>query len=239
MDKNLTLFCIPYAGGSARVYYRWKKLLHPRIEVVPIELAGRGERYKEPFYLDFNQAVDDVYRIINSRLERDMKFAIFGHSMGGYIAYELYNLVPKENLIHIYFSGLRPPHLGIEDKKINELDREGLVRELVRLGGTPQEIIDQPEFLNMFLPILRADFNIMAKYKHLNHTLIQKPISILYGLKDHIRKEEVFEWASYTTKTNNCNFYPFSGGHFFIQENEQQVINIINEISKQTNYLSY
>lgn len=47
--SKIKLICIPYAGGSAQVYKKWEKYIHSSVEVVPIELAGRGKRLLNPF----------------------------------------------------------------------------------------------------------------------------------------------------------------------------------------------
>ncbi len=40
----MILFCLPYAGGSEVIYYKWKKYLNPSIQLEAIELKGRGKR---------------------------------------------------------------------------------------------------------------------------------------------------------------------------------------------------
>lgn len=76
----MKLFCLPHLGGSASIYYQWKKYLNEKIEIVPIELAGRGERIKECFYEDFSTLISDVSEKIS--IEENEKYAFFGHSMG-------------------------------------------------------------------------------------------------------------------------------------------------------------
>ena len=104
--KRIRLFCLPYAGGSAMLYTRWKKFLHDSIELYPVELAGRGSRSKEPFYNSVNDAVDDIYNSIEETLD-DTEFAFFGHSMGCVLVYELmYRIKELKNRIpiHAFFS---------------------------------------------------------------------------------------------------------------------------------------
>ena len=82
--KKIKLFCFPHLGGSASIYYQWKTMIHKNIEIIPIELAGRGERNKEPFCKNFKELLLDIsIQITNNHLE---KYAFFGHSMGALIA---------------------------------------------------------------------------------------------------------------------------------------------------------
>ena len=62
------------------------------------------------------------------------------------------------------------------------LSDDELLDELVRLGGTPREILDQRDLLNALLPILRADFPVpRAKKKdggmHVNTLPVPDPTS--------------------------------------------------------------
>ena len=56
--KNIKLFCIPHAGGSAAVYSRWKKYLDSSIELIPVELSGRGIRMGEKLYDSLKEAIE-------------------------------------------------------------------------------------------------------------------------------------------------------------------------------------
>ena len=84
----MILFCLPYAGGSEVAYYKWKKYLHPSIELIPIELKGRGKRFNEIFYESLEEAVDDIFENIKDKIINN-DYAIYGHSMGSLLSYEL------------------------------------------------------------------------------------------------------------------------------------------------------
>lgn len=43
-----TLFCLPYSGGGATMFYGWQRLIDTRVEVAPIHLPGREDREDEP-----------------------------------------------------------------------------------------------------------------------------------------------------------------------------------------------
>ena len=64
--QKTKLFCFPHAGGSAFSYAKWKNHFNPYIEVVPVELAGRGYRIEENLYQSMEEAVNDVYNKISS-----------------------------------------------------------------------------------------------------------------------------------------------------------------------------
>jgi surfactin synthase thioesterase subunit len=67
--QTINLFCLSHAGGSAVYYNRWKKSLHNSVNLISVELAGRGKRFGEPFYESFEEAVNDVYSQVEGKLE--------------------------------------------------------------------------------------------------------------------------------------------------------------------------
>ena len=103
----MKIFCLPYAGGSSSVFAKWKTYMSRDIEIVAPELAGRGTRFNDEKYVSIQSAADDIYSIFLKKINRNEKFAIFGHSMGCFIVYELYRRIYAEpglrkNLVHIF-----------------------------------------------------------------------------------------------------------------------------------------
>lgn len=81
-----TLFCIPHAGGSAAYYAKLTAALPEHVRLHRIELPGRGRRHKERLQTDLTALVADIMAHI-SPVATTMPYALFGHSMGGLLAY--------------------------------------------------------------------------------------------------------------------------------------------------------
>ncbi|MCX7922799.1 MAG: thioesterase domain-containing protein [Clostridia bacterium] len=228
--SKIKLFCLPYAGGSAMVYSKWKRFLHNSIELCPIELAGRGKRFNEPFYESFGSAVEDVYNLVKSQID-DSKYAIFGHSMGSWLAYELILKLKESNYpepVHAFFSGRYPPHIKHREEKIHMLPDDEFMSKILKYGGTPKELAENKELLAIFIPILRADYRILE-------TNDERPeicqlgygISVLNGIEDaEVTQNDLDEWEKYAGES--FNLYEFDGGHFFINDHTQKIVDIIN-----------
>lgn len=225
----MILFCLPYAGGSQVIYYKWKKHLSKSITLYPIELKGRGSRINENLYSNVFEAVEDILNEVKSKIQDD-DYAIFGHSMGSILAYELYHEIKKRNLKepnHMFFSGQKPPSIARDPEKISELCDNDFIKKVIDLGGTPNEILEDKDILKLFIPILKADFKILETYEYnYDNNKIDCNISIFNGKKDNIKIHELIEWTEFTNK--NCKFYEFNGGHFFINDETQAIIDIIN-----------
>ena len=89
MVEKIKLFCWPFAGGSASYYLSWKQYLKTNIEVIPVQLSGRGERYTDTPYDNFYDIAEEGYNYLINNVEPEEKFALFGHSMGSWIVYEI------------------------------------------------------------------------------------------------------------------------------------------------------
>ncbi|MGN7471977.1 thioesterase II family protein [Brevibacillus sp. SAFN-007a] len=227
---NFKLFCLPYAGGSSSIYYKWKQHLHSSIKLIPVELAGRGKRLQHPFYTDFEEAIDDILKNIATEID-DSPYAIFGHSMGGLLTFELVHKInscklrlPSLSII----SGVKPPHL-CSNKIQHNLSDEDLKIELLKLGGTPEEIINNDILFSFFLPVIKADFKLIESYKFEHKdTLLPCRLLILHGTDDQTSTfAQLKEWVEYTSKP--CEFALFEGGHFFIHDNIESITGLISE----------
>lgn len=225
----MKLFCLPYAGGSEVIYHKWKKYLHPSIQLVPIELKGRGKRFSEIFYNDIEEAVDDIFEIIKDKIVDD-NYAIYGHSMGSLLAYELYYKISELNLKkpkHMFFSGYKAPSIIRKRENIYTLSDHDFASKIMELGGTPEALMNNPVLLQIFLPILRNDFKILETYNYEDKkNMIECNISILNGKQDSINSEEILAWKNHACR--DFEVYSFEGNHFYINNNVGNIISIIN-----------
>ncbi|SEG58976.1 thioesterase II family protein [Paenibacillus sp. UNC499MF] len=225
------LFCLPYAGGSATVYTRWKRHLHGHIELHPVELAGRGKRLLEPPYGSMDELVEDLYEYLDPQLD-EADFAFFGHSMGALVAYELAHAVRKKRgrePVHLFVSGTYPPHAR-RKLTLHLLSDERLQQEIRLLGGTEDELFEREELLRMFLPGLRRDLELVETHAFQSGAeLLSCNISVLNGKEDTATEGfNLLEWSAYGSR--GCQLYEFEGGHFFINEHTEQVVSLINDV---------
>ncbi len=228
--NKVKLFCFPYAGGSSTIFSQWKKHLHEEIELRPIELAGRGKRTSEGFYNNLQETIQDVYQQIQIEI-MDSPYLLFGHSLGCLIAYELAQQIRMRKMPepkHIFFSGQGAPDLRKKDrKKYHLMDELTFREEIVELGGTPPDFFEHPELVEMFLPLLKNDFKIAETYDlNGNINAFDIDISILMGKDDEFSAEQCDGWKNHTTGL--CSIYHFNGGHFFIHNETERIIQIIN-----------
>ncbi|MBU3109711.1 thioesterase II family protein [Clostridium gasigenes] len=225
----MLLFCLPYAGGSEGIYFNWTKYLDHSIKLCPISLKGRGKRFYENVYESLNEAIDDIFNNIKNELHED-DYAIYGHSMGSLLAYELYYKIKENGLKepkHIFFSGYASPNIIKEQDNIYTLPDNEFIDNVIELGGTTKEIAENNELLELFIPILRSDFKLLETYIYTHRNdKIGCNVSILNGKDDDITKNEILGWKDLSD--GGLNIYNFDGDHFFINDNIEKIVRIIN-----------
>jgi medium-chain acyl-[acyl-carrier-protein] hydrolase len=230
-DDKVKMFCLPYAGASAVIYNSWKRYLKDFIELVPVELSGRGSRSTEPFYETIEEAVTDIYgRIRNTIQGRD--YALFGHSMGALLAYEICHKIREDKLrmpVHIFLSAKEPPHIKADDRILyHKIPHEKFVDEIMKFGGTPEEFFERTELKEYFIPILKADFKLFEMYTYPEYEIkLLTDVTILYGENDDIEYRGIQEWDKHFE--GDISYHLFKGGHFYYKNNLQQLMDIINQ----------
>jgi len=228
--ERIKLFCLPYAGGSSMIYKSWRRYLDERIDLRPIELPGRGARFSEPLYSSTEEVVNDLYDKISGELD-NQPYAVFGHSMGTILTYELVGKIidhTKREPVHLFFSGRYPPFVEVNEKNIHTLPDKEFLARLQLLGGMNKEVIENKEILELFMPILRSDYKLVETYKHKGSIAsFNCDITVLNGSSDdYVDGKEMHRWKECTTK--NCRFYEFDDGHFFINKYKEDVAAVIN-----------
>lgn len=226
--KKIKLFCLPYAGGSSTIFSNWPKYLDKAIELVPIELAGRGERLLDPLYNDFEEMVEDIVAIVKSNA--DGEYAIFGHSLCGFAAYDVFRKLKASNSLlpkHLFFSGVCVPHLVSIKKKYHDMGEEEFKEVIQKFGGTPPEFFEYPELLELFLPVMMNDFKLLeTRVKTVDIEPLDQDITVFLGKEEALSPEQCDGWKRYSTKMVSIHY--MEGGHFFLNHQQEKLIKIIN-----------
>lgn len=225
------MFCFPYAGSSAEPFKKWSKYLKD-VEVIPFELSGRGSRMQEDLNNNFEEIVEDVLERFQVQIKSSDKYALFGHSMGGLIVFELLHKIDKLKLPRpkaVFISGCTCPSRRSNQRK-HLLPDEEFYQEVKNLGGMDSYFFENKDLLNMFGPIIRSDYKNTENYeKNNNYSVLDIDLFIMYGSEDTAtRGPKVQDWKIETK--GKCNFKEFEGEHFFIKEQEKEVIEYINSM---------
>ncbi|MBO4122674.1 thioesterase [Cupriavidus gilardii] len=224
----VTLWCLPNAGAGAGAYSGWRRAAPPGLTIRPVELPGRGTRIAEPLCESFDALCDQLAReLCRQRLPAESqrcRHALFGHSMGALLAYELAHRwqAQGEAPCALLVSGCPAPRQRDPDRFAGPLDDAALMDHLRALDGTPPELLEHEELMALTLPVLRADFRVCASYRHRERPLLRCPLHAFGGRSDRSVGGAIAGWAHETKGAFTLDWY--DGGHFFLREHTASML---------------
>ena len=226
-DAEVRLFCFPPAGAGAATYRLWSAELSPEIDVFRIQPPGRESRFRESRCTDIETYLEELMPELLPLL--DQPFAFFGHSMGSLIAFRLtqrlqheYSLIP----MHLIISSFHPPQ-AIPNEHIRNLPQEAFIRELRdRYDGIPDQILEEPDLLELMLPIIRDDLAIVESYSYQCQPSLLCPISAFGGFTDKwVNESQLYRWCECTTAEFGVSMFP--GNHYYLDPALSDLISAI------------
>lgn len=225
------LFCLPYAGSGAAVYRPWLAHLPAMIELQVVQLPGRESRLREPPYRRMDQLIDILAPLIEAQLDRP--YVLFGHSMGALIGFELARALRRRGApppACMVVSGRRAPQLPDPDAPLHQLADVPFVRSMIRrYNGIPRAILEDIELLRLFLPTLRADFELIETYQYADEPPLACPIAIFGGKADERASlVELEAWEAQSVSPLGTRQIP--GDHFYLQNARAELVSAIVEL---------
>jgi medium-chain acyl-[acyl-carrier-protein] hydrolase len=228
------MLCFPFAGGAASTYRPWIPLLARfGIHVIPIELPGRGKRIHEPPFVEMKSLVSAATEMLVPL--PGPKRVLFGHSMGGLVAFELTRSLGL-GCFHgpdlLIISSCCAPHVRPLRPSTYKLADQELVAALRGYDGTGLDVLDDPELMHLLLPTIRADFQLFDTYVYKHGLTLHCPIVAIGGEDDpYVSAEELGAWSELTTGPFKCFLVP--GGHFYLLKRQQRLLaTVVREISE-------
>lgn len=212
------------------MYHKWPELLAPEVEVCAIRLPGREGRINEPPFRRVMPLVQELAHVLEPLL--DKPYALFGHSMGAVTAFELARRLRREGRpapIHLFVSGCYPPSLlHPRANRTSALTDHEFIEKLKEYNGVPEEVLQEPELMQFFLPMLRADFELFETYSYADGEQLDCPITSFGGLSDpKVDHEHVLGWHKHTKGNFDSHMLP--GDHFFLQTGREHLLEVISQ----------
>ncbi|CAM5498288.1 MULTISPECIES: thioesterase II family protein [Streptomyces] len=228
-EADISLVCLPHAGGTASFYLPLSELLPSTVEALVVQYPGRQDRLREPCVESVPEMARAVFDVLKP-LAVKRPVALFGHSMGAGVGFELAMLLERElgtTPLALFASARSAPSLQ-RGRTIHRLDDAGLVAELRRLSGTDTQILDEPELLQLALPSIRSDYKASETYQTEPGTALRCDIVALTGeADDHVSVEEAASWREHTTGGFDLRVFP--GGHFYLADHGTAVAAAITD----------
>jgi acyl transferase domain-containing protein len=225
-QARLRLFCLPYAGSGAAIYRTWANALPATIELCAIQLPGREDRLHEPAYRQWSALIAALVEGIHPYL--DKPFAIFGHSMGALLGYEVACALHQQHNVqpsHLLVSAHRAPQIVGQS---TYRSRWELLEDLYRQAGVDDALRQESDLMTMSKEVFSADLDLSKSYRYRPSPPLTCPLTVLGGSEDAICSPEALEaWRDHTTGPFTLHWLP--GNHFFIHHARARLLSLLAE----------
>ncbi|MET1074474.1 MAG: alpha/beta fold hydrolase [Umezawaea sp.] len=212
-DAAVQLVCLPHAGGGASYYRPMATALFPAVEVLAVQYPGRQDRAGEPFVGDFAELVERTHAAVRPSLDRPV--ALFGHSMGALVAFEVAKRLESDGIAPtaLFASSKRPPGMADPELPHTATDEE-LIADIAALNGTEERLLDNEDIRQMFLPVLRADLKALEGYRPDGGPVACPLVALTGDADDRVPIDDAAAWAGHTS--GGFDLHVFPGGHFYL-----------------------
>ncbi|MBO9708852.1 MAG: thioesterase [Caulobacter sp.] len=215
---RMRLFCLPGEGGSAAIYRGWRDARHTFLDILPVELPGRGHRSRQPPVADLSALVTQLLDDLAPDLS-DLPYALFGHGLGAALAFELARAASVRRLPpprQLFLASARPPSIR-EDHPLHALSDADFIQALAKRDQIPREVLDHAELMPLVLPGLRADFRMAETWAPPVLPPLTTPAELLHGRDDVMVVRPTPEhWAPWFVAPPTLHVH--EGGHFFLRD---------------------
>jgi surfactin synthase thioesterase subunit len=220
-----TLICFPHAGGGASFFRSLQDFLAPDIDVLAVQYPGHEDRLAEPLIETMEDLVNAIVKSILPIFDEPV--ALFGHSMGAIVAYEVTMRLEARGLLvrTLHVSAHPAPHR--QRLATPPQTDDGYAYEITRLSGGALPVLDDEVFRDLFLPALRNDYQLLCNYRHQHQEKLQAPIVAFLAEDDtEASNNEMRAWREVTAGMFDLKI--FSGGHFYLVSHVERLALILN-----------
>ena len=223
-EAPLRLFCLHYAGGGASLFRHWDPAFASLAEIYPIQLPGREGRLGEPAFSSLPPLVERLAGVLEADLDR--RYAIFGHSMGALIGFELVRELRRRGLpmpVHLFLASYCAPQLLRREHRAGTVKQEA-AKQLASGGAVSAGMTE--EMLALFVPTIEADTLLCEQYEYVEDEPLTCPITAFRGNTDYVLDEHLAGWRAQTRGAFQTQ--TFLGDHFFLRDTPRGVVQAIH-----------
>jgi medium-chain acyl-[acyl-carrier-protein] hydrolase len=227
------MLCFPHVGAGGAAFNGWLDRLPADVELCAIRLPGRENRLREPLLDDWRDLIDGLEPVLAPLL--DLPFVLVGHCSGSVLAYQLARHLrasgsPQPAMLVL--SSTEGPGVRRIDDPLHLLPGPELLRRVVGYGGMAEAVLSDPELMEIFARILRADYRMVERLEYSAGTPLDVPITVLGGRRDEfVSCQAMAAWSAETTSEFALHLLP--AGHYILEEAGDLVARVVRQVLEQ------
>ncbi|MGW1494561.1 thioesterase II family protein [Streptomyces sp. NPDC002402] len=206
-----SLYCFPHAGGAAGEYARWAS--HTTgLRLAAVQPPGRAHNLGQPALTSMSELVSEIV----AQVRFTPPFALFGHSLGALVAFEVARALQPQPL-RLFVSSCPAPPLKGSAEPLHLLDDAELHAEIERRWGPlPAATSADKELLAAALACYRADLQVLETYEYLPGPRLSSPVTAVVGADEPNGLAWADGWREHTDGAFESHVRP--GGHFHTRQ---------------------
>jgi medium-chain acyl-[acyl-carrier-protein] hydrolase len=221
------LVCFPYAGGGAAIFTGWVRLIPEEVQLISVQYPGRHHLLAEPAIPRMDELAERIAQQLESHFRTPLPTLCYGHSMGSLVAFEvLRRLRDRGSPLprRLAVGAFSAPHLPFSSASFHLLENDDDFLEAVsaHYEDIPPEILADPEWRRMIIGALRADFELLHRYRFDKAPPLPVPIHAFAATQDSIADEHIAAWREHTS--GSFGWEPIAGPHFFFRPDPTPLI---------------
>ncbi|MFG2041346.1 thioesterase II family protein [Dactylosporangium sp. NPDC048998] len=226
---RLRLICVPHVGAGGAAFNSWLGRMPDGVELCAVRLPGRENRLAEPLLEDWQEMLAALQPAVAPLL--DVPYVLFGHCSGSVIAYELARRLsaagtPPRTLVVTSTDG---PSLRRIDDPLHLLPQRELIDRVIGYGGMAKGVLDDPDLMDMFARILRADYRLVENLVYSDGPPLDVPIVAIGGRRDRfVPVAALSAWSAATT--TDFVLHLLDGGHYILAEAAGPVAAVLRDL---------
>lgn len=228
---RLRMVCFPHVGAGGAAFNSWLDHLPADVDVCAIRLPGRENRLREPLLEDSGELFEALWPALVPLL--DLPFVLVGHCSGSVLAYELARRLQAAGAARpalLILSSTDGPAVRHIADPLHLLPRRELLSRVVAFGGMAREVLDEPELMDIFERILRADYRVIERLAYSAGPPLDVPVTVLGGRHDEfVSCAGMAAWSAETTK--EFSLHLLDAGHYILNEAGPVVARVVRELA--------
>lgn len=232
-QPTLRVIAFPHIGAGASVYNGWLERLPPDIELCAVQFPGRENRLDEAFVDDMQSTLDAVECALVSQL-LDQPFVFFGHCSGSIVAFEVARRLRASERAQpsmLIVSSIEAPAVRNVSNPLHLLPSDELLSIVAEFGGMSRHVLDDPELVALFEPVVRADYRLIERIEYVSQPALDVPIAVIGGRADrYVDFDSMAEWRHETTGRFCMHMLPT--GHFVLDDAVDVVAGLLRDLLK-------